>query len=210
MNPQTKSASPTPRFDQFFTAAGSRRDEWQRLQGLGQAWTAAAAAQRDPAKLVAQAKQLLNELEPLETYFAYPGPSLMQRLHEKIDAGDHAGFAELSRRTARSLLGGGYRRDEKAWEAAEDENGENRSRAPSDAGNGQKERLYFEVLVVGSGAPADAERVRREMRQLRRPEDPFVYELAFAASFEDAALATICNGDIQAVVIYEGFPWKSK
>ena len=74
----------------------------------------------------------------------------------------------------------------------------------------RRDRLYFEVLVVGSGTPADQERVRREMRQLRRPDDPFVYELVFAPSFEDAALATVFNCDIQAVVIYDGFPFKSK
>jgi arginine decarboxylase len=70
--------------------------------------------------------------------------------------------------------------------------------------------LYFEVLVVGSGSAADQERVRREMRQLRRPDDPFDYELVFSPTFEDAAIATLFNADIQAVVIYEGFPFKSK
>ena len=108
------------------------------------------------------------------------------------------------------MLGGTYRRDESAWETSDDDAAELRSRNPAYGRNGDGERLYFEVLVVGSGTPADAERVRREMRQLRRPEDPFSYELVFAASFEDASLATVINPGLQAVVIYEGFPFKSK
>src|SRR5947207_12452711 len=102
----------TPRFDVFFTAAQSRRDNWQRLHGLGQAWAAAASSQRDAGKLVAEAKQLLGELEALENFYAYPGNALMQRLRERLEDGEGAGFAELARRVARALLGGTYRRDD--------------------------------------------------------------------------------------------------
>jgi arginine decarboxylase len=204
------SRADTPRFDVFFTAAQGRRDNWQRLHSLGQAWAAAAGANRDAGKLVTEAKEVLSGLEVLENYYAYPGPLLMQRLRERLDGGDSAGFAELARRVARALLGGTYRRDDSVWDVSDEEPSDNRSRAPSYARGNGADRRYFEVLIVGTGAPADAERVRREMRQLRRTDDPFVYELAFAASFEDAALAALFNPDIQAVVIYEGFPFKSK
>jgi arginine decarboxylase len=208
MSDQTKTT--TPKFDAFYTAVENRRDDWQRLHGLGQAWAAAAVAHRDCAKLIAESKRQLSELEVLENYYAYPGPVLMQRLRERLEGGDCAGFAELARRVARAVLGGTYRRDDGAWDMAEEDASETRSRAPSYARGGQQDRLYFEVLVVGTGGIADQERVRREMRQLRRAEDPFVYELVFAPSFEDAALAALFNFDVQAVVIYEGFAFKSK
>jgi len=201
----------TPRFDAFFTAVESRRDDWQRLFGLAQACAAAASADRDIAKLSAGAKDLLAELEVLENYYAYPGPLLMQKLKDTLGDGDWTGFAELARRVARAVLGGTYRHDHGAWDiTADDEAAEMRSRAPSYARDDRAQRPYFEVLVVASGPPADQERVRREMRQLRRAEDPFVYELAFAPSFEDAALAALFNFDVQAVVMYEGFAFKSK
>ena len=200
----------TPKFDAFYTAVENRRDDWQRLHGLGQAWAAAAAANRDPAKLIAESKQLLSELHALENYYAYPGPFVMRQLGERLDAGDCGGFAELARRVARAVLGGTYRRDQGAWDLSDDEEASGApSRAPSYARDGRPDRLYFEVLVVGQGTAADQERVRREMRQLRRAEDPFVYELVFAPSFEDAALAALFNFDVQAVVIYEGFGFKS-
>src|SRR3954454_6374309 len=149
----------TPRFDVFFTAAQTRRDDWQRLHSLGQAWSAATGANRDAGKLVAEAKQVLTALEVLENYYAYPGPTLMQRLRERLDTGDSAGFAESARRVARALLGGTYRRDDSVWELSEEEPSDNRSRAPSYARGTVADRLYFEVLVVGTGSPADAERV---------------------------------------------------
>src|SRR5438045_2542226 len=110
MNSQSNSGPAVPRFDALLTAAGNRRDAWQRLHALAQTCSAAAAAGNDAAR------------RPL----------------------------------------------------------------------------------------ARQERVRHEMRSLRRPDDPFVYELVFAPSFEDGAVAAIFNFDLQAVVIYDGFPFRSK
>jgi arginine decarboxylase len=200
-----------PRFDGFLTAAENRRDDWQRLQSLAQAWAAASGDAGAAAKLSGEARELLSRLETLESLWAFPGPALMQKLRDKLGGGDATGAAELARRLAKAVLGGTFRRDENVWsENGDDESTDAKSRAPSYARDGQPERLYFELLIVGSGTPADQERVRREMRQLRRPDDPFVYELVFAPSFEDASLATLFNFDLQAVVIYDGFPFKSK
>src|SRR5690242_14431778 len=120
-----------PRFDAFFTAVGSRRDDWQRLHGLAQAWAAATTAGRDAAKLIEEEKQLFAKLEVLENYYAYPGPLLMQRLRDRLNGADCAGFSELARRVARAVLGGTYHRDEGVWELADEDSAESRSRAPS-------------------------------------------------------------------------------
>jgi arginine decarboxylase len=202
-----------PRFDGFLTAAESRRDDWQRLQGLAQAWSSAAAGgdQNAARRLALEAGDLLGKLEPLAGLWAFPGPVHMQKFRDRIAADDAKGFCELARPLAKAVLGGTYRQDDSLWsDAPEDGAAGAKSRAPAYARDGRPDRLYFEVLVVGSGTPADQERVRREMRRLRRPEDPFVYELAFAASFEDGALGTLFNFDVQAVVIYDGFPFRSK
>jgi arginine decarboxylase len=49
-----------------------------------------------------------------------------------------------------------------------------------------------------------------EWRRLRRPEDAFVYEPVFVGSFEDAFCATAINPAIGAVVLAEGFPYRSR
>lgn len=201
-----------PRFDSVLTAAENRRDDWQRLHALAQACASAVASGNQTAgtQLAVEAGELLARLEMLETFWAFPGPARVGKLRERLEARDLARMAASARRLGKALLGGTYRRDDALWSDALDEGTPGgASRAPSYARDGEHDRLYFEVLIVGSGTLSDQERVRREMRKLRRPEDPFVYELAFAESFEDAAMAILCNYDFQAVVIYDGFPFKS-
>jgi arginine decarboxylase len=48
------------------------------------------------------------------------------------------------------------------------------------------------------------------MKRLRRPDDRFVYEIVQAGTFEDAVVATICNHDLQAIVIRDGFDFHSR
>jgi arginine decarboxylase len=45
---------------------------------------------------------------------------------------------------------------------------------------------------------------------MRRPEDPFNYEVVQVGSFEDAALAVMVNDTLQAVVIIDGFQFGSR
>src|SRR4029434_8598919 len=49
-----------------------------------------------------------------------------------------------------------------------------------------------------------------ELRQLRRPEDPFVYEAVTVPSFEEGVIAVVMNADVQAVVIKDNFRFKSQ
>src|SRR3982750_2605439 len=48
------------------------------------------------------------------------------------------------------------------------------------------------------------------MGPLRRREDEFVYEVVPLGSFEDAICAAVLNPDLIAVLIYEGFPLRSR
>jgi len=67
-------------------------------------------------------------------------------------------------------------------------------------------RPYFEVLVV---SPAVRQRGRswRRVRKLRRTAGQVRLRAVFVGSFEDAVLATILNGSLEAVMIYEGIPF---
>jgi arginine decarboxylase len=72
------------------------------------------------------------------------------------------------------------------------------------------QRPYFEVLIV-TGAPASRwNALRAEWRRLRRPLDPFVYEPVFVGSFEDAICAAMLNTELAAVIVHEGFPFRSR
>lgn len=197
MTKTMKAADPSPAIDlqDFFTASEARLDRWQRLNS-------AARAQRPVAAL-------LDELEPLENCWAYPGRTLFAELRTLAGAGDHAALARLTERISRSLLRGSYRHDPAAWQTDDTELPVDTSVAAAIAA-GELPRPYFEVLVVREGiTPETAQPNRDELRKLRRPEDPFVYEIVFVPSFEDAVLAVISNYNLQAVVAYDGFPFRS-
>ena len=70
-------------------------------------------------------------------------------------------------------------------------------------------RPYFEVLTVAPESTRSAN-PQRELHKLRRPEDPFTYEVVQTSSFEDAMVAAIVNTNVQAVLVYDGFPFKSR
>ena len=176
--PSQSQSQSAPRFDALLTAAGNRRDDWQRLHALAQASYAAAAGGNESARqaLAGDAGSLLARLEPLENFWAFPGPSRVRKLRERLERGDATGFADGVKRLSRAVLGGTYRLDDSLWaDTAGGEAADAKTRAPAYARDGNRDRLYFEVLVVGSGSPAYQERVRDEMRKLRRPDDPFVY-----------------------------------
>jgi arginine decarboxylase len=81
---------------------------------------------------------------------------------------------------------------------------------PPALGRSDARRPYFEVLIV-TGAPATRwPALGVEWRRLRRPLDAFIYEPVFVGSFEDAFCATLLNPDLAAVVIHEGFPFRSR
>ena len=61
----------------FFSAAEARTDRWCEMNTVGRAWESAIAQGQPADKLQAQAAQLLGEISPLESYWAYPGSRLM-------------------------------------------------------------------------------------------------------------------------------------
>ena len=82
-------------------------------------------------------------------------------------------------------------------------------RLPFDSSGGTH-RPYFETLFVSPAQAANFARIAQEIRRLRRVEDPMIYEPVLVGSFEDAIVATIMNGKIEAVVIYDGIPVPSQ
>ena len=66
------------------------------------------------------------------------------------------------------------------------------------------------LVVSDDGTPEKIRQVRNKMRKLRRPEDPFIYELVVATSFEDALLGAVLNPNIQAIVIQDNFRFQTR
>ena len=193
----------------FFSASEARTDQWRQLNAAGRAWEAAVAQGKPDKKLHAEAAQLFAEIGPLESFWAYPGSRLMATVGEAIEQRNVGVLTRLVQKISSMLLTGAFRYDLAAWDPLQESEGNAADLLPPDAQQGEGHKPYFEVLVVTPNDPRKWERARNELKRLRRPEDLFNYEIVQVGSFEDGILGTILNHNVQAVVIYDGFPFHS-
>jgi len=196
--------------DQFFTGAETRFDRWRSLLQAARAWEGAASQQRpENEKYQAVVSASVAELGQWEAFFAYPGQALLKTLDERIASGDAGGTARLVQSLSAALLTHSYRTNLADWEGEEQSRIGLAEKVPGAGEETAPHRPYFEVLVVSPARPAAWSELAQELRKLRRPQDKFIYEPVFVGSFEDAVLATILNGSLEAVMIYEGIPFAS-
>ena len=191
--------------DHFFSASAARMDRWRELNARAQTW--AAAPQGDGRTAVEEA---LAKVAAMEDFFAYPGPRLMKALQERIADGDALSVGRLVRRMSGSLLSGSYRYDSGEWETADDGEQSMPDRSAAVMEVGEARRPYFETLFVSAAPAANRARTSQEIRRLRRAGDEMIYEPVLVGSLEDAIIAAILNGKIEAVVIYDGIPIPSQ
>src|SRR4051812_35500468 len=194
-----------PRIDHFFSAIAARLDLWRDLNRATQA--AVTSASRGDARVHPASQEALAALLPLEDFQAYPGARVLNAIKDRVSSGDAPGAARLVQRVSSALMSRSYRRDAGEWESEEDA-------AAADgvlptALEESAAKPYFEVLFVTPTPAARWPAHALQIRKLRRPQDAFVYESVFVGSFEDAALAVILNTNLEAVVIYDGFPYAS-
>jgi arginine/lysine/ornithine decarboxylase len=196
--------APVGRIDQFLLMHSARPDQWRELTGLAASWAQGSGAR-------AAVEEALAAMTALEEFHAYPGARLLGTIKECIAGNDAAGSAALVRRISNAILTRSYRERAADWdmhdEMAADEVAEV---LPPGLGERQGYRPYFEVLVVSLQPAARWPALAAEIRHLRRPEDAFAYEAVFVGSFEDAFCAAAVNPAIAAVVLAEGFPFRSR
>jgi len=193
----------------FFSASEARTDQWRQLNAAGRAWEAAVAQGKPDKKLHAEAAKLFAEISPLESFWAYPGSRLMATVGEAIEQRNVGVLTRLVQKVSNMLLTGAFRYDLAAWDPLQESEGNAADLLPPDAQQGEGHKPYFEALVVTPNDPRKWERARNELKRLRRPEDLFNYEIVQVGSFEDGILGAILNHNVQAVVIYDGFPFHS-
>jgi arginine decarboxylase len=188
------------RIDHFF----ARADRWRDLAAVARRW-----ARGEADRSIVDAAFAAIELQ--EEFHAFPGGRLITALRERL-AGDLASaqsFAALMRRISAAIVTRDYKHDASEWEI-DDSADIPADVLPPTLGHGFTRRPYFEVLVVTPAPMARWPHIASELRRLRRAEDAFVYEVVPVGSFEDAVCATVLNPDLAAIVIYEGFAFRSR
>ena len=153
---------------------------------------------------------MLSDLAVTEEYHAYPGPHLLAALKENAGSGDAAGTLALATRITNASQTRSFRQHGGDWSLHEEGAAGVPDLLPPFFGQADARRPYFETLIV-TGVPAtNWPGVSAEWRKLRRPINSFIYEPVLVGSFEDAFCATILNPNLAAVVINEGFSYRSR
>ena len=203
----TVPASAIPLTD-FFSAMEARFDRWRQISAVVRAWQGAGQSEKADA-LFEEALGRFGEIAVLEAFYAYPGPRLMAAIEEALAERNAGACLRLVQRVSSALLNGSYRQGSAAWDPLQSE-APVPDAIPPDGQGANGYVPYFEVLIVTPTDPSQWERARLELKRLRRPDDPFQYEVVQVGTFEDAVLATICNPNIQAVVIRDGFEYRAR
>jgi arginine decarboxylase len=191
------------RIDQFFSGPGARADEWRSLVEAAKAWS---SGSEDRSRF----ETLLGQIAVMEEFHAYPGPRLIAALKERAVSGDAAGTLALVSRITQSLQTRSFRQHTSDWDLHADGDSEMPDLLPPSLGHTEARRPYFETLIVTGVPAANWPNLAAEWRKLRRPIDSFIYEPVFVGSFEDAFCAVMLNPDIAAIIINEGFSYRSR
>jgi len=196
----------------MFSAGEARCDRWQEMAHAAQTLVAQSSSGSPSKDTLREVEALLAPLGVLETFHAYPGEALMSGLKEALARSDYSSFSRITNRIAKAIITGSYRRSANAWKLGEEGEKDGNDRLLKDYfDTGDLTKPYFEVLLVTDDpTPEQVRQGRNELRQLRRPEDPFVYETVTVPSFEEAVLAAVMNADLQAVIIKDNFRFKSQ
>jgi arginine decarboxylase len=193
--------------DFYHSPTQMRSDTWNRLEEFASRLYEKQQRQAGNEALLERTRESITLLETFESYTAFPTQDDFNLLWQLFEQQNYALLSNVVSRIVRALTGGTYRsRYINLRVAAEvEDRGEG---AQYHEESGQK-RPYFEVLFVDESSPEDARYLRGRLRELRRPEDQFVYDIVTVPSFEDALIAVLFNYNIQSVVIRYGFPLRS-
>ncbi len=183
----------------FYNGSQFRVDSWNRLKIIVQRLS----RQHDNEEVAATAKQILDQLKPVESYWAFPGHHTFHLLFQMLAANDYDNLAVTITRIVKALMDGAYRRKHLNLTAPKEESdGDEDEEVMLER---SRRRPYFEVLIVDDLNQHQQKHQRDNLVAMRREEDLFTYEPVFVPSFEDALIAVLFNQNIQTVVIRFGF-----
>lgn len=160
-----------------------RLDAWGSVADAARRLTELARSSRVGEQEKTQFDELLDQVAPLETYWANPGTARVQELRDLAGSHDFSQLAQAAQSIAQTVV--------------------------QDTSSPERTRPSFEVLVVADSLAADESIAAQLGRQCHR-EDAFDYELVFVPSMEDALIAVAVNVNVQAVLIRPSFEVRSR
>ncbi len=195
-----------------------RTDNWHFLRDSARRLSRISKTGTPPEKsdimwLTEACTEVISFLRPLEDFFVFPGRPALEQV---ADTFEHKRYADFSRQTVRMvrMLSNGLFRKLDLTTSRLTDYGDllNMAKLSEDLHTRirQERRPYFQVLVVDDVTDVVAKDIRRQLRDLRRADDLFFYEVVVVKTYEDALLAALINPDIQTCIVRYSFPFRSK
>ena len=187
------------------------RDSARRLLRISKSSKTAQGA--DVMWLTDACTEVFNFLSPLEEFFVFPGRPALDQVAASFKQHRYEDLARQTIRIVRMMSSGMYRRiDLTASQLTEYGELLNVVKLSEEihARIRQEKRPYFQVLIVDDISDVEAKELRWQLRELRRADDLFFYEIVVAKSFEDALMAVTLNPDIQTCIVRYSFPFRTE
>lgn len=153
---------------------------------------------KDPMETIGS---IIEKLDFVEEYYAFPGKGKLQKIKEQIRDGKYVEAHQKISGTAQKIVSRAYRNSISV--SQELENNEKQtleSTTYKEYANAGKK--YFELLLVDRISDQEARLLKDKFKELQKPDDAFFYGINVQPSLQDALIALFFNSNIQAVVIY--------
>ncbi|NQW00628.1 MAG: aminotransferase class I/II-fold pyridoxal phosphate-dependent enzyme [Rhodospirillales bacterium] len=191
---------------QFYNASLFRADTWNQLKNICQRL----AENRAAPNSAEEARRLMDQIAPMEAYFAFPGRQQFRLIEQLLRDQDFEHLFQLVKRIVGALMSESYRRKHLNLASGQTDDEDPHGEDDDSPDERTRRRPYFEVLIVDDMPLSQQRQQRDNLAALKREEDSFTYEPVFVPSFEDALIAVLFNQTIQAVVIRFGFQLHSQ
>ena len=196
----------TPVRTNHYNVAQLRMESWNTLKTESTKLEHSNRGSSEEKDLKKSVRKYLENLQGVESYFAFPGIMRLRVLNEMLDRQEHTALAHKIAEITKHLVSDRYRSNPDFIEDGEQivdtsENGE--------LLEGVKKK-YFEVLFVEDISLNEENKLRNDLKELCGANDQFNYGIVVQRSFEDALIALHFNYNIQAVVIRYAPPYHSK
>jgi len=148
----------------------------------------------------------MKRLREVEQYFAFPGNDILQVLNDFIKHDEFQILRNSTKEILRLLASEDYRQDPDVLSfAALLRRKENKMSSES-----KSKKRYFEVLFVDNLSQKEELAINRKINEIRDPGENFIYQLVYVKSYQDSLIALMANPNIQACVVRNEIPFRSK
>ena len=181
--------------------SSQRIDVWHLLDDATQQLAAVHHAGLDTALEEDRVRRQLDRLSAYEGFWLYPGLERLNRLREHLDVMDTAELAEQTALAARLL-------EEYGDRAALFDDDEPLEEQELIAKASQQQ--FYTVMLADDSPATSPEGLEGQLRALRQPGDEIQYGILRCTSVEDVLTAVALNGEVQAAIIRQDLPMRSR